>query len=436
MKPLLLAHAGSSAPSASANAPPGQPPLARPAAGPARHAAERARAHAGQPARAEPAAAAGPVFVPQNAAMATAAPIEGLTLSAALERARQYSQQFYGRHRGADRARGHRAGQGRAAAHGRLASTSSSTRSRTAPPPASSSPTTDRTSTTIRRIVHGDIWRPASAPTTARAMAAEAVARARADIAARGLIAVVVQNYYAMLVAQRKLANAQQSLQRGRGVPGHHAEAGAGRRGRPTPTWSRRRSRRAAPARPAGRAARSRQGAHRVRRRCCSPTYGQQFTRGGRSGDRHAAAAVPRNPGAAPAATIRTSAPPQATGHAADLRAHVRRAPALYPTLSFDYFYGINANQFAVHNRDGQQPARLGGAGAVDHSGLELGRDAQQDPAGRAAGCSRRRTDLSFTQRQLLANLNAFYAGGAGSPRRRSTSLRRIGGPRRRRACG
>ncbi len=44
------------------------------------------------------------------------------------------------------------------------------------------------------------------------ATVAEAVARARADVAARGLKATVIQNYYAIAAAQRRLANAEQSL--------------------------------------------------------------------------------------------------------------------------------------------------------------------------------------------------------------------------------
>jgi outer membrane protein TolC len=45
-----------------------------------------------------------------------------------------------------------------------------------------------------------------------RAMAAEAVARAKMDVAARGLNATVIQNYYAILSAQRKAANTQISV--------------------------------------------------------------------------------------------------------------------------------------------------------------------------------------------------------------------------------
>jgi outer membrane protein TolC len=46
-----------------------------------------------------------------------------------------------------------------------------------------------------------------------RALAAEAVARARVDVAARGLTQTVVQNYYAIAVAQRKYNNLQLGVQ-------------------------------------------------------------------------------------------------------------------------------------------------------------------------------------------------------------------------------
>src|ERR1043165_3397198 len=44
------------------------------------------------------------------------------------------------------------------------------------------------------------------------AIAAEAVARAKAEIARRGLYSTVVQSYYSMVVAQRKVANARWGL--------------------------------------------------------------------------------------------------------------------------------------------------------------------------------------------------------------------------------
>ena len=44
------------------------------------------------------------------------------------------------------------------------------------------------------------------------AAASNAVARARADIATRGLVATVVQDYYGLVAAQRKADSAQQAL--------------------------------------------------------------------------------------------------------------------------------------------------------------------------------------------------------------------------------
>lgn len=47
---------------------------------------------------------------------------------------------------------------------------------------------------------------------THRALAAEAVARAKVEVAARGLNTTVVQNYFAIVASQRKFTNAQTSL--------------------------------------------------------------------------------------------------------------------------------------------------------------------------------------------------------------------------------
>ena len=60
--------------------------------------------------------------------------------------------------------------------------------------------------------VHGDVFSLAKWAEYRGAAAAEAVARARADVAGRGLVATIVQNYYGLVAAQRKLASAQQSL--------------------------------------------------------------------------------------------------------------------------------------------------------------------------------------------------------------------------------
>src|SRR5690242_3185788 len=65
-------------------------------------------------------------------------------------------------------------------------------------------------------LVHGDIFAPGKRADYRKSLAAEAVARAKADLAARGLTVTVVQDYYAMVVATRKYNNAQQTLREAR----------------------------------------------------------------------------------------------------------------------------------------------------------------------------------------------------------------------------
>ena len=48
-----------------------------------------------------------------------------------------------------------------------------------------------------------------------RTQAAEAVAKARAEVAARGLVVAVVQSYYTLVVSQRKYATAQRAANEG-----------------------------------------------------------------------------------------------------------------------------------------------------------------------------------------------------------------------------
>ena len=80
-------------------------------------------------------------------------------------------------------------------------------------------------------VVHADLFSVALRAEYRRAIAAEEVARAQQDIAARGLVATVVQNYYAFAIAQRRVT--QRATQSGRSDPisQHHGEAGARRRG-------------------------------------------------------------------------------------------------------------------------------------------------------------------------------------------------------------
>lgn len=81
---------------------------------------------------------------------------------------------------------------------------------------------------------------------------------------------------------------------------------------------------------------------------------------------------------------------------------------SLLPSLTFDYFFGINANQVALYDRE-------------HHNNLGSSAQAQLNIPIWTWGAARSRVhqaklrlqmaklDLTFTQRQLLANLNSFY---------------------------
>jgi outer membrane protein TolC len=65
-------------------------------------------------------------------------------------------------------------------------------------------------------VAHQDIYVPGRMAEYRRSAAAETVAAAKRDIATRGIVTTVFQNYYGIVVAQRHLANAQQSLDEAR----------------------------------------------------------------------------------------------------------------------------------------------------------------------------------------------------------------------------
>jgi outer membrane protein TolC len=82
---------------------------------------------------------------------------------------------------------------------------------------------------------------------------------------------------------------------------------------------------------------------------------------------------------------------------------------AYLPSVSFDYFYGIDANQFAIHNPEGQ---RLLGSAAQAQMTVPLWNWGGTQSKVRQAELrvQQARIELSLTQRQLLANLSTFYA--------------------------
>jgi outer membrane protein TolC len=81
---------------------------------------------------------------------------------------------------------------------------------------------------------------------------------------------------------------------------------------------------------------------------------------------------------------------------------------ARMPSLSFDYFFGLNANELALHNSEGY---RNYGSSAQAQLTIPLWTNGALASRIRQAqlGLQEAKSDLSFAQRQLLADLNSDY---------------------------
>jgi len=254
-------------------------------------------------------------------------------------------------------------------------------------------------------VVHGDIYSLKKIADYRKTQVAEAVARAKAEIASRGLTAVVVQNYYGMVASTRKLANARQSLaearellditqKQERGGEAAHSDVVKAQ----IQVEQRQRD-----------AQESQLGLDKVRLGfsvILFPDFRQDFTV---VDDLDASRPLP------PLAEVQKLA----GASSPDIRAaqgavemqnwEIKSARAArLPSLSFDYFFGINANQFALHDPEG---LRNYGSAAQIQLSIPLWTWGAARSKIRVAelGLQQARNDLSLTQRQLLANLNSFY---------------------------
>ncbi|HEV3332301.1 MAG TPA: TolC family protein [Bryobacteraceae bacterium] len=253
--------------------------------------------------------------------------------------------------------------------------------------------------------VHGDLFAPGKRADYHRAEAAEAVARAKADIAARGLYATVVQDYYALVTAARKYANAQQNQREAEqflditqkqeqgGEVAHSdvvtAQILVEQRRRDTQD-----------------ALLAEQKARLGLAVLVFPEFRQDFTV---ADDLETATALPDFQRVQSMASTNNPDIRAAMATVQQQEFEIKSArSALYPTLSLDYFFGIEANQYALHNRDGQN--QLGSAVQatlnipVWNWGATRSKIRQSELRLKQA-----QTDLSLTQRELLANLNSLY---------------------------
>lgn len=243
-----------------------------------------------------------------------------------------------------------------------------------------------------------------------RTLAAEAVAKARAEIAARGLIVTVVQAYYGFVVDQRKYATAQrgsdeaqrfldisQELEHGGEVA--HSDVIKGQ------IQFQQKQRDLLEAQLAMDRSRAELAV------LIFPDFNQNFSV---VDDLQSPEPLPPFP----------EVQADAAKNNPDLRAAlatVREASqevavawnGFLPSLSFDYFYGIDANRLAVRQFDpasGQNVRNLGYAATatlqlpVWNWGSSRSKVKQADLRREQA-----RVELSSTQRQLLGNLQSFY---------------------------
>jgi outer membrane protein len=251
-----------------------------------------------------------------------------------------------------------------------------------------------------------------------RAQAAEAAAQAKLEVAERGLGVTVTRNYYALVVAQRKYATAQQSAQQAQRFF--------------TATQDQQR---------AGQVARSdvikaeiqfqqQQQAFRDALLAMDnarlalavllfPTLNENFTV---VDDLAAATALPPFPDVRSMA-VRNNPDVRAADEALRAAGHDVRAAknAFLPSIAFDGVYGIEANEFALHSRVAAQPElgvlpNLGYFITVnlnvpvwDWGGLRS-KLHQSETRQRQAEVT-----LTQTQRQLMSNLYSMYNEAIGA---------------------
>ena len=246
-------------------------------------------------------------------------------------------------------------------------------------------------------LVHQDVMPLIKRGAQQRAEAAEAVARAKVDVAARGLNATVIQNFYAIADAMRKVDNATLSLTEARqfvditqkqesGGEVAHADV-----------------------------VKAQLTVVKAKIALAVLIFPDPQTDYSIRDDLDQVDALPPLPEARGQATATN--PDVKAASAAVNEAGYDVSVARYgylPTIGLDFFYGLNSNVVALHNQDGDQ--NIGAAAMVTVNipvwnwGATKSRVKQaqlrQDQA---------RLDLSLAQRNLQANLATAHAEADGA---------------------
>jgi outer membrane protein len=253
---------------------------------------------------------------------------------------------------------------------------------------------------------HGDLFAPSKWADYRSAAAAEAVARAKADVAARGLVATVVQNYYTVVAAVRKAASSQQNLAEARqflDITERQQQAGEVARSDVVKAQIQV-SQRLRDAEEAELAALKARLALSV---LVYPDFRDTFAV---VDDLQELLPLP------PLDTVKSLASERSPDLKA-AQAAVRQESsnvwaarsALLPSASFDYFYGIDANELAISDPEGRR--LLGSVWQAQMTVPLWNWGATQSKVRQARlRVQQARADLTLTQRQLLANVTVFYA--------------------------
>jgi len=256
---------------------------------------------------------------------------------------------------------------------------------------------------------HADIYAPAKHFDYRRTIAAEAAARARLDIATRGLIGTVMQDFYSMAVAARKVRNAELSVadaqsffditdKQEKGGEVAHSDTVKAR----LQLNDRKRDLQEAQL--------ALDKARITFAVLLFPDYQTNYTV---EDDLDTLAALPvysdiQGLAGKNSPDIRAA---QATVTAQDFELRSAKADRL-PNLSMDYFFGISANQFAIHNPDGQN--LLGSVVQAQINVPIWTWGAARSKVKQAEfKLQQAKNDLTYTQRNLLAQLDSFYREAA-----------------------
>jgi outer membrane protein TolC len=253
--------------------------------------------------------------------------------------------------------------------------------------------------------LHSDVYNPGKRAEYRRTMAAEAVAQAKKDLAERGLVATVTQNFYGMAVAQRKVTNAQSSLSEAKDFQDlSEKQERGGEAARVDVVKARlqvqQRERDLQDAQVT--LDKARIGFAVI----LFPNYGQAFTV---TDDLDSSPKLPayaeiRGMAGKNSPDIRAA---EATVQAQNFAITSARA-AYLPSLSLDYFYGLQANQLAIHDPEGHN---LIGSSVVAQLNIPIWNWGVNKSKVKQAEfqLQQAKNDLSLTRRTLLANLESYY---------------------------